>query len=160
MKNLVMVIFCLSGIAAHSQSLERSVNATSGDYFYQAGTGSLSFTVGENAVTTLIAPGNILTQGFQQPDTSEISFVMENDIPVSITVFPNPVANFLTCRMNVAKNFHFTIYDEEGRLIDVPVISSEHELIFDVHLLSPGAYLISVKDARNKLQLSRKFVKM
>jgi Secretion system C-terminal sorting domain len=160
MKKLIIAGFCLIGFGAQGQSLERSVTATSGNYFYQTGTGSLSFTVGENAVTTFIAPGNILTQGFQQPDTSEITFVLENDVPLSITIFPNPVSNFLSCNISGTRKFCFVIYDETGRRVSVPLTSSEQQLIFDVHSLVAGYYTLTINETSGKFQLSRKFIKL
>ncbi len=50
-----------------SQSIERSVVASSGDYFEGAGI-SLSWTLGEIATETYSNGSIILTQGFQQPD--------------------------------------------------------------------------------------------
>ena len=55
------VISCLS------QSIERSVVASSGDY-YEVGNISLSWTLGEIATETYTSGNTILTQGFQQPD--------------------------------------------------------------------------------------------
>lgn len=162
MKKIFLVIFCLIGLAAQSQSLERSVTATSGNYFYQAGTGSLSFTVGENAVTTLTAPNNILTQGFQQPDTSGITFVLENDIPVDVNIFPNPVSNYLSCIIGKenAGRFVFSVYDETGKLIAVPVTTAGDKFVFDVSKLVAGNFLLTVVDTKSKVSVSRKFIKM
>jgi hypothetical protein len=50
-----------------SQSIERSVVASSGDYFEGAGI-SLSWTLGEIATEAYTSGNTILTQGFQQPD--------------------------------------------------------------------------------------------
>ena len=115
MKKIIFGLFCLISIVAHGQSLERSVTANSGDYFYKAGTGSISFTVGECAVTTFSSANNKLTQGFQQPDTSEITFVEENNSSFSVEIFPNPVTQFLTVKSicNINFCFHFMMMQED-----------------------------------------------
>ena len=159
MKKILLVVFCLIGVAVHSQSLERSVTATSGNYFYQAGTGSLSFTVGENAVTTLTAPNNILTQGFQQPDTSEITIVEENNSSFAVEIFPNPVSEFLTFKSKTNHSFLFSFYDEAGRLITVPQQKNDFQIVFDVSKLAEGFYTLSVADEEKKTVATKKFVK-
>ena len=64
----VILAMLLSGITAcFSQSIERDVVASSGDYFEGAGI-SLSWTLGEIATETYISGNTILTQGLQQPD--------------------------------------------------------------------------------------------
>ncbi len=159
MKKILFVGFCLLGFAAHSQSLERSVSATSGNYFYQAGTGSLSFTVGENTVTTLTAPANILTQGFQQPDTSEIILVEEINSSIAVEIFPNPVSEFLTFKSKTNHSFLFSFYDEAGRLISVPQQKNDLQITFDVSKLAAGFYTLSLLDKEKKTVATKKFVK-
>ncbi len=63
---IVLLPFC-----ANSQSIERQVVASSGN-FVQNIEGSLSFTVGESTIQLGADGVNILTQGFQQPFTSPI----------------------------------------------------------------------------------------
>lgn len=161
MKKIILAGFCLVSFAARSQSLERSVIGTSGDYFYVGGTGSLSFTAGESAVVTLSSANNILTQGFQQPDTSGITFVLENDVPVDVNIFPNPVSNFLSCVISKENEsrFVFSVYDEAGKLISIPVIAAGDKFLFDMANLTAGNYLLTVVDTKSKVSVSRKFVK-
>ncbi len=69
------ITFFLVGITTClSQSIERSVVASSGDY-YEAGNISLSWTLGEIATETHTSGNTILTQGFQQPDITLRIFV-------------------------------------------------------------------------------------
>jgi hypothetical protein len=68
MKKISFIILAMSiGITQlFSQSIERSVFASSGDYFEGANI-SLSWTLGEIATETFTNGNTILTQGFQQP---------------------------------------------------------------------------------------------
>jgi hypothetical protein len=156
---LIFIGFCLISVSAQSQSIERSVTAASGNYFYQAGTGSISFTAGENAVNTLVAPNNILTQGFQQPDTSTIIFVQENPFSFSIEIFPNPVFDFLSFKGETNSSFVFSFYDDAGRLISVPRQNNELQIVFDVSNLAEGIYILSVVDTGRKTVATKKFIK-
>lgn len=159
MEKIIFVWVCLISVAAHSQSLERSVTSTSGNYFYKAGTGSLSYTVGESAVSTFVNANNILTQGFQQTDTSEIAFYEEINSSFYIEIFPNPVTQFLTVKNDAKHKFLFSFYDEAGRLIDVPKWRSDVEIIFDLSKLAIGFYTLSANDTESKTFATKLFIK-
>jgi len=67
MKTLILTIVFIAGaMICSSQSIEREVVASSGDY-YEGANISLSWTLGEIVVETYDNGTNILTQGFQQP---------------------------------------------------------------------------------------------
>ena len=70
----LITVFAWFGI--HSQSIERDVVASSGDYFENAGV-SLSWTLGELAVETYTAGNITLTQGFQQPGGTVSGFALD-----------------------------------------------------------------------------------
>lgn len=159
MKRIITACFCFVGVYANSQSLERSVTATSGNYFYHAGAGSLSFTVGECAIESFSSGNNKLTQGFQQPDTSEISFVEENNSTFLIEIFPNPVTQFLTIKNDTKHKFLFAFYDDEGRLIEVPKLKTDLQIAFDVSKLATGFYLLSISDTEKKTTATKIFIK-
>lgn len=82
MKTQILTIVFLAGaIICFSQSIERNVVGSSGDYF-EGDDISLSWTLGEIATETFISGDNILTQGFQQPSITlriyvEISSFLE-----------------------------------------------------------------------------------
>lgn len=77
MKTITLIITILSiGSAAISQSIERDVVASAGDYFEAAGI-SVSSTIGEIASETYSTPNLIITQGFQQPDVIDVSLVVD-----------------------------------------------------------------------------------
>lgn len=66
-KIITAALFFSGLLTGLSQSIERSVVASAGDYFQAAGI-SLSWTLGEIATETYSNGNTILTQGFQQPD--------------------------------------------------------------------------------------------
>lgn len=77
MKNLFVLAISLliSGLIS-AQSIERDVVASSGDYF-DNGSVSLSWTLGEIATETYTAGNVILTQGFQQPGSTMQGFSLD-----------------------------------------------------------------------------------
>ncbi len=63
---ILTIVFFATIILCHSQTIDRDVVASSGDYF-EGPNSSISWTLGEIATETLTDGNFILTQGFQQP---------------------------------------------------------------------------------------------
>ncbi|MCD4736625.1 MAG: hypothetical protein K8R53_11320 [Bacteroidales bacterium] len=77
MKSIMIILAELMIVSVlFSQSIERDVVASSGDY-YETAVGSVSWTLGELATETFTSPNNILTQGFQQPTAPEAGFALD-----------------------------------------------------------------------------------
>lgn len=75
MKNkfYILIFICLLPSLAFSQTvLDRFVLSPTGG-FAQGSTFSISFTTGQPAVSTLVASGFILTQGFEQPNFVQLA---------------------------------------------------------------------------------------
>jgi hypothetical protein len=71
-KTIAVFILICTSIFADAQSISRSTVSSAGGYFSSAA-GSLSWTIGQPAVSTLTAGTNMLTQGFQQPDAIRVT---------------------------------------------------------------------------------------
>ena len=63
---ILSIVFFVTTILCHAQTIDRQVIASSGDYF-EGTNSSISWTVGEIATETLTDGNYILTQGFHQP---------------------------------------------------------------------------------------------
>ena len=113
------VIFLANFLNAQVK-LEPTVIASAGGYA-ENGNISLSWTLGEIAVSTLIGDNMILTQGFQQPFTLGTSINLNTSIDWNITAFPNPVQNELQIKFDLKKadNFWIEIQDVTGRTIEL-----------------------------------------
>lgn len=91
--------FTLIAIAAafigNAQMLTPTVISSTGGFSTNGGNGSLSYTVGEmTMVETFSANGNILTQGFQQPNDNMTGILdMTHDDFGSFAVYPNPAVD-------------------------------------------------------------------
>jgi hypothetical protein len=85
---LLSLIFFLCLIKSYGQAaITRSVVASTGGSA-QVGNTLIQFTVGEVATLTLQSAGVMLTQGFQQPETTASNFV-PNAVG-NMRVYPNP----------------------------------------------------------------------
>jgi hypothetical protein len=126
MKRLFSLIvgFLFLTIVVHGQQLrlEPTVIASAGGYATsENGNISLSWTLGELAVSTLYGNNLILTQGFQQPFSLGTSINLNTSIDWNITAYPNPVEDQLKIRFDLQTNNHFwiEIQDVTGRTIEL-----------------------------------------
>ncbi|HET6991150.1 MAG TPA: hypothetical protein VFJ43_07495, partial [Bacteroidia bacterium] len=96
-KLFLTALLLMAGMGMRAQSLSPQVVSSGGDFFPGGGT-SLSTTFGELSITTLMS-GNMLTQGFQQPDDLGMSVVTLHNNN-SVNVYPNPTTDFITVSLS------------------------------------------------------------
>jgi len=155
-------LFCLLSAAlfSNAQSLSPTVIASTGGFASNAN-GSLSYTVGEmTMVQTFSAGGNILTQGFQQPNENITGLInMTQDEFGSFVVYPNPAVDNLSFGFQLpeAGKVEISLYDAIGQKIsDVFNTNYENGKIIqqlNVSSYAAGIYLltmnvISAKDGK------------
>ncbi len=116
--NLLYAVCLLSSISLQAQiEITPSVISSSGGYGEKENF-SISWTLGELAITTLQGENLVLTQGFQQP--SEIGVGLKKyEIDWNISVYPNPVHNELNILFDLrgSKDFLLELQDVTGRLL-------------------------------------------
>ena len=123
-------------------TLSPTVIASAGDYA-KVGNISLSWTLGEIAVSTLSQGDLILTQGFQQsyvlPDGIEL-----NPIDWQIIAYPNPVKNELKIQFDVLEptDFWVEIQDVTGRTLSQKQYKEIHP--GDIVPVSMSSYKVGV----------------
>ena len=116
-KVLISTVFSLFVLIAMSQTLERQVISSAGS-FSTAGGITLSSTVGEVAVTTMIAGTVVLTQGFQQPNPEDFTAVPdEQKINLNYKIYPNPTSDQLVVEFTADKPTELSIqlFDLNGK---------------------------------------------
>jgi hypothetical protein len=83
--------------------------------------GSVSYSVGQVAYSTVTGTGGTVSQGVQQPYViSVISEVPEaSEISLDLTVFPNPASQFVMLKTENLELSHLAcrLYDAEGKLL-------------------------------------------
>ncbi|MCW5906294.1 MAG: T9SS type A sorting domain-containing protein [Chitinophagales bacterium] len=96
MKPIKFLMAVFAPLWMSAQSLSPTVISSTGGFSSNAN-GSLSYTVGEmTMVQTFSAGGNILTQGFQQPNDQVVGLLdMTKDDFGSFVVYPNPAVDNL-----------------------------------------------------------------
>jgi hypothetical protein len=134
---LALLLFVFAGLSAQI-TLAPSVIASGGGYF-EGENLSISWTLGELAVSTLTGDNLILTQGFQQPFDIDVG-MEEHELNWGISVYPNPVGDQLRIRFDTESegDYFIEIQDVTGR-----VIAQEHHrqvMPGDIVLLNTSTY--------------------
>ncbi|MCP4311835.1 MAG: T9SS type A sorting domain-containing protein [Bacteroidetes bacterium] len=143
---IVLVLFTSVGLRAQ-ESLAPSVVASGGGYF-EAENISISWTLGELAVTTLSGGDMILTQGFQQPFGSTVG-ISERESSWDISAYPNPMGEELRIRFNIEKHGDYLVevQDVTGRLITQQLyreVNPGDIILLNTSAYSSGVYFLKV----------------
>jgi hypothetical protein len=146
---LFLAAFLSIGLKA--QMLTPTVIASTGGFSSNAN-GSLSYTVGEmTMVQTFSASGNILTQGFQQPNESVTGLLeLTQDDFGSFVVYPNPSVDntWYGFELPEAGRVVISLYDELGqRISDLYTANYDNGKIVqqtDVSKLAGGMYFVTL----------------
>jgi hypothetical protein len=115
---LITAVVLTSQLSFGQIELSPTVIASAGNYA-EAGSISLSWTLGEIAVSTLEQGDLILTQGFQQSYLDKDNNIDLDPIDWQIVAYPNPVDNELKIQFNVLEptDFWVEIQDVTGRIL-------------------------------------------
>ena len=141
MKKLLFPILILISIGAYSQSIDRSVVASAGNNVTTETT-SISWTLGEIAVSTLTSEGLALSQGFHQGNLF-IDAIEGAHPDFLLKTYPNPVIEKLIIESS-KHNQLYEIIDINGRvLINGIITSNPFELDFTD--LTNGVYFFRVE---------------
>jgi hypothetical protein len=147
---LLFSFFWLQNIKA--QTLSPTVIASAGDYF-KTSSGSLSWTLGETAVSYFGTGSNSLSEGFQQSYSTITSIVDANVAELQITAFPNPAKSFLTLRIENSTFGMYTIYimDMLGKVLMTEKLSGNGILSKELNIenIPQGTYFLHVSTENN-----------
>ncbi len=167
MKHFLTSVLLLATVCySTAQSLSPSVIASGGMYASN-GTQSLSYTVGELAVTTLTAGGHNLTQGFQQPDDKDVSVTSLQWENLQVKLYPNPASEtvnlWIKCDNNACAHLNVSIHDLLGRELafepDVSVSGNEKFYVFNVKSLAASMYFVRLHNDETSFSQIIKFNK-
>ena len=152
MKPSIIIICLFVASFANSQTV---INSTGG--FIANGTNSLSYSLGEIAISTITSPQNFLTQGLLQP-TNISTTIVENNLPKnnpSIKLFPNPVETVLHIVSDIDISY-IQFYSIEGKLISQKNLSTKS---IDISNLKQGVYFAKTYSTEKKLINTVKIIK-
>lgn len=145
-----ILLVVVSKVDLFSQSISRSIISSYGNSIISS-LGTLSSTVGEPMVATYFSPNNILTQGFEQPDTSLTTKIVDFNNSADFKIYPNPATDYVIIEGDFYDtNLQFRVTDISGRQIangakNVTVNSSNHLFMrFDIKNFNRGMYFLTI----------------
>lgn len=151
---ILSILFITSALFTYAQSLERSVVASAGSYG-ESSSLSLSYTLGETAVSTLKGADITLSQGFQQAsikDDSQVGIEKANDA-LSIRAFPNPTSGEVILELNTKNegDLFVSLHDLNGKELNYKAVqnlavggNTKHKV--DLKSYAAGLYFIRLSD--------------
>ncbi|MEX1189865.1 MAG: T9SS type A sorting domain-containing protein [Bacteroidia bacterium] len=151
MKKLIITALAFAPLAIFGQSAERQVIASAGGFTSTSGL-QVSSTVGEAVIATGISSTIIVTQGFQQSNSSSVGIEKLEENGLSINVYPNPASEEVTLEIETktVQLVKATIYDMLGKETGISVSNirafGKVKQNLNVASLVPGQYFILFTD--------------
>lgn len=147
MKKLSTLLIALTAIcAAQAQSISPQVIGSSGGYYTSTGA-TLSSTCGEPVIETVNSSTAIITQGFQQPESSGVG-ILEPGVSINVNIYPNPT--FGNVRVEIGEptsDYTVHLFDITGKQLSSyrhPQNQSSMEI--DLTNLAGGNYMLKISD--------------
>jgi len=138
-----IVIFFFAGTVVHAQSAILVTGGTAG-----GNEGSVSYSAGQVAYTTITGSAGSVAQGVQQPYvvTVETGFEEVNVADPGITAYPNPVTDFLFLNIDdydQVGQLSYQLISINGKLLESKEVLSDQTKIF-LGYLQPATYFLKV----------------
>lgn len=141
-KLLLLLFLSISGIYNAQQAIIPAGNNA------QSGTGSVSYSVGQVFYEAQMSATGKVNTGVQQP--YEIFALATNDsaIQSTISVYPNPVKDFLTVDFNSEKleNSSYQLFDVSGKIVNQGNLKNAKTQI-SASNLTTGMYILRITNA-------------
>lgn len=114
---------------------------------------SLAWTIGEPVTATVSNGTSTLTQGFQQPTLLIATAQNEQNDLLSLLVYPNPTADFVTLKLDQSNQtpYNYSVFDNAGKLVNQGKASAANPNI-SFQGLASGQYTICVLNSNLKQQ--------
>jgi hypothetical protein len=155
-KTIMSATFLLLGLGGiHAQE---ATTATGGEATGAGGTASYS--VGQVVYTTATGTNGSIAQGMQQPyEISTTLGINETTINLEMNVYPNPVTNFLTLKVDDVElsTLSFQLIDLKGKVITNKKVNSATTTVA-MENLPTATYFLKVTD-NNQIVKTFKIIK-
>jgi hypothetical protein len=141
------------GVQFHSIA-QTSINSGGGN---SSGGGSVSYTIGQITYSNNSSLSGSMSEGIQQPyEISIMTGIEDQSILLTWSVYPNPVVNDLTLRVDYydSEKYSYKIFDIKGNLLAYKRISGD-ETTISMATMIPGTYLLQVCDIIKVLKTFR-----
>ncbi|WP_234110520.1 T9SS type A sorting domain-containing protein [Chryseobacterium sp. R2A-55] len=147
---IFLLVFSAAGLCICNA--QTSVNNSGGDV--SAGSGSVSYSIGQVFQETVSAGGNSIIQGVQQP--YEITLLGVDDfanVTLEMKVYPNPTTSILLLNFPgfSRDNPSYELFDASGKSVQNAKIQSK-ETTIDMIQNPSGMYILRVSSGNNVLK--------
>ncbi len=144
-------------LAGFAQAQE-SVNASGGDATGSGGT--VAYSVGQVVYTSNSGTSGSVSQGVQQAYEIFTVGIKETELNISLSVFPNPIADNLTLQGSdfELSTLNFQLYDMQGKLLNNGQVNAKQTQI-NTSSLPPATYFINIVNQDKKKVQSFKIIK-
>lgn len=151
MKNILSITLIALPMLVGAQSITPEVVASAGEHF-ENGNVQLSWTLGEIAVSTYDNGGNILTEGFHQPELLITSIEEVSELDMMVNIFPNPTSDFINIEFTGNKtDMLVELFDMNGKEVSrVDVDAYQMETGINVSNMAAGGYLLRLTEENGK----------
>lgn len=120
--------------------------------------GTLSYTIGQVAYTTISGINGNLTQGIQLPyEISVLTTIKSTSgIILDLSLYPNPASSFVILKVesNYSDNLTYHLFDMGGKLIQKSKIEG-NETRIQLGDFRTGAYLLKITDGNKEIKTFR-----
>ncbi len=122
--------------------------------------GSATYSIGQIDYRTATGTGGLMTEGNQQPIEIFTAGVDDLSASISANAWPNPTSNGVTLSIDGVRpgESFYTLFDDQGKLIEQQTISSANTAI-NMAALANGVYLLKVADKNDNKTKTFKIVK-
>lgn len=143
----LLIFLGFNGICAAQQTINAAGNKA------QSATGSVSYSLGQMFDQSLSSVSGKVNQGVQQPYEIYTLATNESAIQKKITVYPNPVKDFLIVDFNSEKlhNAKYQLFDGTGRIINQGELKNVKNDI-NTSTLNSGMFILSITSDGTKIK--------
>jgi hypothetical protein len=151
MKNILSIALFSIPMMVGAQSITPDVIASAGNHFENGGV-QLSWTLGEIAVSTYENGGNILTEGFHQPELLITKIEEVSELDMTVNIFPNPTADFINIEFTGNEtDMLVELFDMNGKEVSrIDVRANQPEVGVNVSEFAIGGYLLRLTEENGK----------
>lgn len=121
--------------------------------------GSIEYSIGNVFYTSVTTNAGSIAEGVQHTYDITTVGIQEQDLNISLSVFPNPTTDLLnlsTCF--IAKGYSFQLIDLLGNQLEIQPIESNQSIISMISY-NTGTYILNINSEDNKVLKSFKIIK-
>lgn len=155
MKKIITLLLIAVSPGLFAQSHERSVVSSFGGSFSDGSTLSVDHTLGQVVDVTLLSGSIIITQGFQQPFSTQVVSVSEIISSSDIVIFPNPTPGQTVIRIAglPAGSYLLHLFNVLGQLQLTQSLTADPSgnvlVELDLKQFATGTYYLRVSNTRD-----------